>query len=53
VLSLTDAGQRVIRDRRGARTELIARALMSGFTDDELEQLRAAAPLLQRLAEKL
>lgn len=53
VLSLTDAGRRVIRDRRGARTELIARALMSGFTGDELEQLRAAAPLLQRLAEKL
>ncbi|HEY1704880.1 MAG TPA: MarR family transcriptional regulator [Trebonia sp.] len=53
VLSLTDAGRRVIRDRRGARTELIARALDGGFTGDELEQLRAAAPLLQRLAEKL
>jgi DNA-binding MarR family transcriptional regulator len=53
VLSLTDAGRRVIRDRRGARTERIARALDGGFTADELAQLRAAAPLLQRLAEKL
>ena len=53
VLSVTEAGGQVIRDRRGARTELIAKALASGFTPLELSQLRAAAPLLERLAEKV
>lgn len=53
VLSITEAGRRLVRDRRGARTEMIARALRGGFTPAELEQLRAAAPLLERLAERL
>jgi DNA-binding MarR family transcriptional regulator len=53
VLSITEAGGQVIRDRRGARTELIAKALASGFTPLELSQLRTAAPLLERLAEKV
>lgn len=53
VLSITEAGRQVVRDRRGARTGLIARALSDGFTAAELEQLKAAAPLLERLAEKL
>jgi DNA-binding MarR family transcriptional regulator len=53
VLSITEAGRRLVHDRRGARTELIARALDDGFTAAELELLRAAAPLLERLAEKL
>jgi DNA-binding MarR family transcriptional regulator len=53
VLSVTDAGRQVVNDRRGARTELIAAALRGGFTDSELAQLLAAAPLLERLAEKL
>lgn len=53
VLSITEAGRRLVHDRRGARTELIARALGDGFTAAELERLRAAAPLLERLAEKL
>lgn len=53
VLSITDAGRQVVRDRRGKRTELIARALNSGFSPAELEHLKAAAPLLERLAEKL
>jgi DNA-binding MarR family transcriptional regulator len=52
-LSITEAGRREIRDRRDARTERIAVALASGFTTEELSQLRAAAPLLDRLAEKL
>ena len=52
VLSITETGRQVVRDRRGARTELIARAL-SGFTPAELDQLKAATPLLERLAEKL
>ena len=53
VLSITAAGRRIVNDRRGKRTELIARALNGGFTPAELEQLRAAVPLLERLAEKL
>lgn len=52
VLSITETGRQVVRDRRGARTELIARAL-SGFTPAELDQLKAVAPLFERLAEKL
>jgi DNA-binding MarR family transcriptional regulator len=53
VLSVTEQGREVIRDRRGARTELIAQALADGFTEAERAQLRAVTPLLERLAEKL
>ena len=53
VLSITEAGQQVVDDKRGARTAMIAAALRDGFTDTELGQLLAAAPLIQRLAEKL
>jgi len=50
VLSLTDAGRQVLRDKRNARTEQLAQALSAGFTKAELGQLMAAAPLLERLA---
>jgi DNA-binding MarR family transcriptional regulator len=53
VLSITDAGLQVVRMRRGARTAQIARALAAGFTPQELAQLRAVTPLLERLAERL
>jgi len=53
VISITEAGLRVLRDRRNAGTQHLARALASGFTRSELEQLLAAAPLIERLAEKL
>ena len=53
VLSITEAGRRTVHDKRGARTEQIAAALRDGFSDDELGQLKAAAALLERLAEKL
>lgn len=53
VLSITGAGRQMLNDRRGARTELVAAALRDGFTQAELDQLAAAAPLLERLAEKL
>ena len=53
VLSVSEAGRQVINDRRSARTERLAAALRGGFTDAELDQLLAAAPLLERLAEKL
>ena|SRR5258708_8638928 len=51
VISATAAGLRALRNRRSARTQQLAQALSSGFTRPELEQLRAAAPLLERLAQ--
>jgi DNA-binding MarR family transcriptional regulator len=53
ILSATDAGLEVLRNRRNARTEQLERALSSGFTPAELEQLRAVAPLLERLAQSI
>jgi DNA-binding MarR family transcriptional regulator len=53
ILSSTEAGLQVLRDRRNARTEQLARALSSGFSPAELEQLTAAAPLLERLAQSI
>ena len=53
VLSITEAGRQLIHDKRGARTGQIAAALGDGFSGDELTQLKAVVPLLERLAEKL
>jgi len=53
VLSLTDAGRKVLRDRRDARTGQLARALADGFTPAEISQLGAVAPLLERLAQSI
>jgi len=53
VLSITAAGRQLVNDRRGARSELIAAALRDGFTATERDLLLAAAPLLERLAERL
>jgi DNA-binding MarR family transcriptional regulator len=53
VLAITEAGRQVVHDKRGARTALLAAALRDGFTDAELGRLLTAAPLIQRLAEKL
>jgi len=53
VLSVTEAGRQLLRDKRDARTGQLARALSVGFTRDELDQLIAVAPLLERLAQSL
>src|ERR1700746_1340654 len=53
VLSVTEAGLELLRNKRGARTEQLAQALSAGFTDAELRQLAAAAPLLERLAQSI
>lgn len=54
VLTVTEGGLQALKDKRNARAELIARALTSGtFTSTELEQLAAAAPLLERLAQNI
>ena len=53
VLTLTGAGQQVLRDKRSARVAQLAQALSDGFTPAELRQLHAAAPLLERLAQSI
>jgi len=53
VLSVTEAGRQLLRTKRDAQTDQLARALAAGFTQQELEQLRAAAPLLERLAQEI
>jgi DNA-binding MarR family transcriptional regulator len=53
VLSLTTAGLDVLRAKRTARAEQLAHALATGFTESELGQLMAAAPLIERLAQHL
>jgi DNA-binding MarR family transcriptional regulator len=53
VISITEAGRQVLRDRRDEHTQLLAGALAAGFTPDEVNVLRAAAPLLERLAERI
>ncbi|GAA1984431.1 MarR family winged helix-turn-helix transcriptional regulator [Catenulispora subtropica] len=53
VTSLTDAGREMLRLKRSARARLIADALADGFTAEELRTLAEAAPLIQRLAEKI
>jgi DNA-binding MarR family transcriptional regulator len=53
LMSLTDDGLQVLRNRRDAGTEHLARALSSEFSCSELEQLLVAAQLIERLAQKL
>lgn len=53
VISITDAGRELLRHRRNASTALLATALAEAFTEAELEQLAAAAPLLERLAQSI
>lgn len=53
LLRLTDAGLELLDARRDARAGAIAAMLTERFTAEELVTLRAAAPLLARLAEGL
>ena len=53
MLRLTRTGRAVSGSRRSGRTEQLARALSSGFSEQELEQLVAVAPLLGRVAARL
>jgi DNA-binding MarR family transcriptional regulator len=53
ILALTEAGRDLLRDKRDARVQQLAQALASEFSSAELEQLLAAAPLIERLAERL
>ena len=53
VVSVTADGRKVLGTKRDARTERLANVLSSEFTRSELKQLRAAAPLIERLARSL
>jgi DNA-binding MarR family transcriptional regulator len=53
LMSLSAAGREALRDRRAARSEVLAKGLASGFTDEELELLKAVGPLFERLAERI
>jgi DNA-binding MarR family transcriptional regulator len=53
LLSVTESGLQALRDKGNARVEQLARALSSGFTARELEQLHTAAPLIERLAQNI
>ena len=53
ILSPTEAGYEALRGRRNAKTELMAAALDAEFSAEELERLRAAAPLIERLAQSI
>ncbi|HEY4021473.1 MAG TPA: MarR family transcriptional regulator [Pseudonocardiaceae bacterium] len=53
IVSLTDAGRDVLRHKRDTRTRQLTDALEAGFTPAELDALRTAVPLLQRLADHL
>jgi DNA-binding MarR family transcriptional regulator len=53
VLTLTGAGQQVLRDKRSARVAQLAAALSGAFSPAEVIQLKAAAPLLERLAHSI
>jgi DNA-binding MarR family transcriptional regulator len=53
LMSVTDSGSKVLWDKRNARTEQLARVLSAEFTRSEIKQLMAAAPLIERLAQRL
>jgi DNA-binding MarR family transcriptional regulator len=53
VMSITDAGLELLRSRRAAKVQQLARALSTDFTPAEVNQLAAVAPLLERLAQSI
>lgn len=53
VMWITEAGLQVLRTRRNAKTEQMSRALTEDFTPAELDLLKAAAPLIERLAKHI
>jgi DNA-binding MarR family transcriptional regulator len=53
ILTLTPEGLAAIRSGRDARVDSITAVLDESFTDEEIEILAAAAPLIERLADLL
>ena len=50
ILTITDKGVDIVRTGRGQLTDRISVALGEHFSAGEIEQIRAAAPLIERLA---
>jgi DNA-binding MarR family transcriptional regulator len=53
VISVTEAGRQVILGARRQKEERLAQALATNFTNEEQQMLKAALPLLERLARLL
>jgi DNA-binding MarR family transcriptional regulator len=53
LMSATDAGRQLLVDRRGVKSARMARALASGFTAAERQQISDVTPLIERLAGML
>jgi DNA-binding MarR family transcriptional regulator len=53
ILSLTEAGCQVVRNKESARIRQLAGVLSERFTSEELQVLLAAAPLIERLGKGL
>lgn len=53
IVSLTDAGRAAVRSKKTARAEQFAGTLAAEFTAEEIDVLRAATPLLERLSRTL
>jgi DNA-binding MarR family transcriptional regulator len=53
LLSVSEAGRQVLRDRRSAKAGHLARALVAEFTAAELRELGSAGPLIERLARSV
>jgi len=53
LLSLTPAGNELLGRRRSARSELLSQTLAAHFSEAEIKLLRDAAPLIERLAERI
>jgi DNA-binding MarR family transcriptional regulator len=53
IVAIASSGAKALRENRSKRTRLLAQALAENFTREELLVLAAAAPLVERLAERL
>jgi DNA-binding MarR family transcriptional regulator len=53
LMSVTDAGRRMLGNKKTARAEQLGKALSEGFTRGELKTLMAAAKLIERLGEAI
>ncbi|BDZ49382.1 MarR family transcriptional regulator [Frondihabitans sucicola] len=53
ILTITPEGVEVVRASRGRLTDRLASTLDEHFSSDEMELIRTAAPVIERLAELL
>jgi DNA-binding MarR family transcriptional regulator len=53
VMSVTAQGLELLRSRRNAKVQQLARALTAEFNSQELDELAGITPLLERLAQRI